>query len=499
MPVVPELRIRSLNDAPVRAESDYVLYWMTANRRSGFNFSLQRAIEWCVELNKPLLVLEALRIGYRWASDRLHRFVLQGMADNRTAFRDAPCRYYCYVEPEPGHGEGLLQTLADDAAVVVTDDFPCFFLPAMLRLVSRRLDVKLEAVDSNGLLPMRAAEKVYPTAYAFRRFLQKELPGHLNDVPKAGPFQGHDLPRPPSVSRSILDRWPEATAQELGASPSRLAKLAIDHAVRPACFDGGSSSAETALSRFLNEGLPLYASERNAPDKETASGLSPYLHFGHISSHEAFARVVDREGWTADQLSDQTKGARQGWWGMSEDAEAFLDQIVTWRELGYNMCWQRSDYDRFESLPEWAQASLAEHEMDERPYLYSPGQLESAETHDEVWNAAQRQLVREGRMHNYLRMLWGKKVLEWSETPREAVQTLIHLNNKYAVDGRNPNSYSGIFWCFGRYDRPWGPERPIFGKIRYMSSENTRRKLNLKSYLRQYGSQSGGEQQTLWS
>lgn len=487
MPAVPELRIRALNQAPVRTDGDHVLYWMTANRRTRYNFSLQRAIEWCAELDKPLLVFEALRIGYRWASDRLHRFILQGMADNQAALHDAPARYYPYVEPQIGHAEGLLETLAADSAVVITDDFPCFFLPAMLRLVSHRLDVKLEAVDSNGVLPMRAADKVYPTAYAFRRFLQKELPRHFDALPKSAPFQGYDLRNPPSIPRTVLDRWPEATQDVLKASSSALAEFDIDHDVKPASFDGGAAAAEAALSRFLEQGLPVYASERNSPDKETASGLSPYLHFGHISSHDVFTRIVELEDWSPGDVADNAKGAREEWWGMSEGAEAFLDQLITWRELGYNMCWQRSDYDRFESLPDWAQETLAEHESDEREFRYSLDEFESARTHDEIWNAAQRQLVQQGRMHNYLRMLWGKKVLEWSETPRDAVQTLIHLNNKYAVDGRNPNSYSGIFWCFGRYDRAWGPERSIFGKIRFMSSDSTRKKLQLNEYLAEFG------------
>jgi deoxyribodipyrimidine photo-lyase len=495
MQPVPAIRIRDLNKGTARPDGGYVLYWMTANRRTRNNFSLQRALEWCTQLNRPLLVFEALRIGYRWASDRMHRFVLQGMADNRRALKDLPVRYYAYVEPEQGHGAGLLERLAADAAVVVTDDFPCFFLPAMLRLVSGRLDVKLETVDSNGLLPMRAADRVYPTAYAFRRFLQKELPAHFGGFPKPAPFQGLRLPVPPQIPRDVLDRWSEAGARLLEATTTALSALPIDHDVGPACFDGGAVAAEARLSRFLQEGLPRYAEERSQPESDAASGLSPYLHFGHVSVHEVFTRLVESEGWSPDAVSSDTKGAREGWWGMSANAESFLDELITWRELGYNMCWQRSDYDRFESLPDWALATLAEHEADERPYIYALEELESAGTHDELWNAAQRQLVREGRMHNYLRMLWGKKVLEWSETPREAAATLIHLNNKYAVDGRDPNSYSGIFWCLGRYDRPWGPERPIFGKVRYMSSQNTRRKFNVTCYLKRYAA---GTQGQLW-
>ena len=170
------------------------------------------------------------------------------------------------------------------------------------------------------------------------------------------------------------------------------------------------------------------------------------------------------------------------------NAEQFLDQFVTWRELGYNFSSHRpGDYDSFESLPDWALETLATHARDERAVIYTLKDFASARTHDALWNAAQRQLVSEGRIHNYMRMVWGKKILEWSRTPEEALEIMIELNNRYGLDGRNPNSYSGIFWCLGRYDRPWGPERPIFGKVRYMSSENTARKLHVKEYLEKYG------------
>jgi deoxyribodipyrimidine photo-lyase len=171
---------------------------------------------------------------------------------------------------------------------------------------------------------------------------------------------------------------------------------------------------------------------------------------------------------------------------MSPAAEKFLDEAVTWREVGYNMAFLSPDSDRYESLPDWALRTLAAHEADPRPHLYSLEDFEAARTHDEIWNAAQTQLVEEGRIHNYLRMLWGKKVLHWSRTPREALAVLIQLNNRYALDGRDPNSYTGIFWCLGRYDRPWAPERPVFGTVRYMSSESARRKLRLDRYLSRY-------------
>ena len=165
----------------------------------------------------------------------------------------------------------------------------------------------------------------------------------------------------------------------------------------------------------------------------------------------------------------------------------WLDEFVTWRELGYNMTANRGDYDQYDSLPDWSRATLKMHIRDRREFVYSLDDFAAADTHDELWNAAQRQLLRQGRIHNYMRMLWGKKILEWTSTPREALDVMVELNNRFAIDGRDPNSYSGIFWCLGRYDRPWGPERPIFGTVRYMSSANTRTKLRVKEYLRKFG------------
>jgi deoxyribodipyrimidine photo-lyase len=173
---------------------------------------------------------------------------------------------------------------------------------------------------------------------------------------------------------------------------------------------------------------------------------------------------------------------------MSEPAEAFLDELITWREVGFNMAALRpEDYDRYDSLPDWARKTLAKHARDRREHLYSLEEFEQARTHDPLWNAAQRQLVREGRIHNYLRMLWGKKILQWTASPQGAADVMIELNNRYALDGQDPNSYSGIFWVLGRYDRPWGPERPVFGTVRYMSSQNTARKVAVQSYLERYG------------
>ena len=484
---VPADRVRSLNEAPTHPERGYVLYWMTSARRSTWSFALDHALDLAEEMAKPLVILEALRVGYRWASDRIHRFVLQGMAENARRFATAPVTYYAYVEPTVDAGKGLLRALGADACAIVTDDFPSFMLSRMTAAAAAQLDARLEAVDGNGLLPLSATPHAFPTAYAFRRFLQRELAPHLERVPRARPFARRDLPRLAELPASITTRWPRAS-EALLSSSAALSGLPIDHSVPPVeALAGGSRAAEAALARFLREGLPRYE-DRNDPSIEATSGLSPYLHFGQISAHQIFHAVMTAEDWSLDRVNPSVRGSREGFWGVSRPAEGFLDQLLSWRELGYNFAWHRpQDEGRFESLPDWSRRTLAAHAEDARSPRYGLAELEAAATYDELWNAAQRQLVLEGRIQNYLRMLWGKKVLEWAASPKQALEILLHLNNKYALDGRDPNSESGIFWIFGRYDRPWGPERPIFGTVRYMSSDNTRRKLDVKPYLARYG------------
>lgn len=488
---VPPIRVHGVNERPLRTDGDYVLYWMIAQRRTRWNFGLQRAIEEARRLGKPLVVLEALRCGYRWASDRLHRFVLDGMRDNMGRFDAAGIRYLPYLERKAGEGTGLLEALASRAALVVTDEFPCFFLPAMVRAAGSRLDVRLEQVDGNGLLPLRAAEKPYPTAYSFRRHLQKTLPDHLSVCPEPEPLADVGDLRGAELPPEVAERWSFCTAEEL-ADPGLQAGCEIDHEVGPVELEGGSVAGELRMEAFLDSRLDRYG-ERNQPEADAASGLSPYFHFGHVSAHEVAFRALEREDWSPDDLAETTKGKREGWWGAQPATEGFLDELITWRELGYGFAFHRpDDYDSFNGLPDWARASLEKHALDEREYLYSLEDFAAARTHDELWNAAQRQLLREGVIHNYLRMLWGKKILEWTRSPQEAFEVMVELNNRYALDGRNPNSYSGISWTLGRFDRPWAPERPVFGVIRFMSSQNTARKLRVKGYLERYGTSAPG-------
>ncbi len=415
-------------------------------------------------------MFEALRCDYPWASDRIHRFVLDGMADNEAALEGTGVGYYPYVEPEKGAGKGLLQALAQHAAVVVTDEFPTFFLPRMVDAAATKIDVKLEAVDSNGLLPIRVGDRCFTRAYDFRRFLQKKLADHLSEMPNSRLSENEELRPFPGVPESIAKRWPRASAKLLSGGED-LDGLPIDHAIAPVDEKGGFGAGQNRLDRFLEERLERYGEDRNQPEATATSGLSPYLHFGHVSAHQILDAVARREDWTPWKLADDRKGARKGWWNLEASTESFLDELVTWRELGYNFCHHRPDHGEYSALSDWARESLAVHALDERPYMYSLDEFEKAATHDDLWNAAQNELRATGRIHNYLRMLWGKKILHWSRSPQEALDIMIELNNKYAIDGRNPNSYTGILWVLGRFDRAWGPERPVFGKVRYMSSQ----------------------------
>lgn len=487
MSTIPPIRINACNDAPIRSERDFVVYWMIAQRRLSYNYALEHAVELAQAHQVPLVLLEALPSEYPWASERMHQFVIDGMADKVRRLADSNVTYYPYLEREHGEGKGLLEALGERAVAVVSDDFPAFFLPRMVAAAAKKLDVRLEKVDSNGIVPLRAPGKAYKRAYDFRRWFQTHGREHLDTFPRRHPLVGKQVPPLAKLPADITERWPAATLDRL-ADPSFVTRLPIDHEVKPvAAHPGGEDAARDRFQTFLTERLEGYGKRRNYPEDDHTSRLSPYLHWGHISAHEVVGAVLEQERWSLEDLADNSKGKREGWWGLSEDAEAFLEELITWREVSYNTCQYVENYDAWESLPDWAIETLEEHADDPREHVYSLEEFERGDTHDELWNASQMQLVKDGRIHNYLRMLWGKKILHWSASPQDALEIMVELNNKYALDGRDPNSYSGIFWVLGRYDRPWGPEREIFGKIRYMTSKSTRRKYKVDGYVEKWG------------
>lgn len=483
-------RITARNDRAVNPDASYVLYWMISARRTRFNFGLQRAVDIAEDLGKPLLIVEPLRCDYPYASDRLHTFVIEGMQANARSAVRSGASYYPYIEPRAGAARGFIDAAASDAAVVVTDWFPTLDLNRSVEAAAKRVPVRVEAIDSNGLIPVAAHGRAFPSARGYRAFVQRTLREHLAAFPLEDPL-ARLTSSAVALPGEFLDRWPAADMRSDARAIS--ASLPIDHSVVPVTTRGGTDGARDTLQEFLQRKLPRYGDESNDPDADCTSRLSPYLHFGHIGAHEIFSAVMTHERWTTRKLRPVRAGAREGWWGTSPAAEHFVEQLVVWRELAFNGCAWVPGFTSYETLPGWARKTLEAHRDDPRPHVYGLEQLENADTHDEVWNAAQRQLRREGWFHGYMRMLWGKKILEWCREPAEALDRMEYLMNRYSLDGRDPVSYLNFGWVLGRYDRPWF-EREIFGTVRYMTSASAKRKLKMKRYLQVYANGGSGLQ-----
>ena len=476
-----QARLRQVNDLPLNSDGEYVLYWMQIYRRFDHNHALNYALAVARHLRKPLVIYEGLKLTYPWASRRLHTFILEGMLENRRTARKRGLNYWPFVETPNQSGRGLVRQLASRAAAVVTDDFPCFIIPEQTAALANKRVAPVIAVDGNGIVPMAL---LGPPVYAAAH-LRPRLHRAFADA------WGHRAGSQPEFSMAskvvIEPPFPLWQAEDL---TEFIAALPLDATVFPVVsMTGGPSAAKKRLRAFITHRLTGYASNRSQPappEKGHGSGLSPYLHFGHISIEEIAEEVLNSRGkWQVDQLNPAGRGKREGFFSPDIDVNSFLEEALTWRDVGFNWHWgRRGDTKSLQAaLPSWAWHTLHKHAADHREHLYSLEEWENAQTHDELWNAAQRELVATGTVHNYLRMLWGKKVLEWSATPEQAFQTLVHLNNKYALDGRNPNSYTGILWCFGLFDRPWAPERDVFGVIRFMSSSNTAKKFKMGAYL----------------
>ncbi len=478
----------SLNNKQPNKEGDYVLYWMQVNRRFQYNYALEYAVAWANKLNKPLLIYEGLSIEYPWACDRFHAFIMQGMEENLEFAKANTLNYYSFVEPEIGAGKGLFYQLVENACTVISDEYPVFITKKHNERVAGKIDVPYITIDSNGIIPLGITDKAPYSAYLFRKVMQKYFKEGFTNPPKKEPAEELKNRQKIKLPHKFLQQYPRAD-KILEDIPGSIHKMDIDHEVGILKMDGTRQAALEKMKQFIAYSLLTYNDKRNHPDEKKTSGLSPWLHYGKISEYEIIKAVLGHqpEGWSLDKLTPNG-GKSLGFFNGNESIESFLDEVITWREVGFHFAHHVDNYDEFDSLPGWAIKTMGEHTHDEREWIYSLKELEQSQTHDEIWNATQTQLREEGIIHNYLRMLWGKKVIEWTPDHRTALAYLIELNNKYAIDGRDPNSYSGICWCFGRFDRAW-QERPIFGKLRYMSSESTKRKVKLDQYLSKYGNQ----------
>lgn len=479
-------RVFERNSKEPNEQGDYVLYWMQSNRRFQYNFALEYAIDWANKLGKSLLIYEGLSCNYPWASDRFHHFIMEGMKENLNYAEKKDINYYSYLEDEPGAGNGLLYSLAQNACTVISDEFPVFIIRKHNEKVGSKLEVPYITVDSNGIIPLGLTEKAPYNAYFFRKIMQRNFLECFTNPPKKNPLDDLGNGKLIELSSNFLGKYPSAE-RYLNDIESFIRSLPINHDIKKIDLQGTRKAALGKLGQFVQYGLPEYDDKRNDPDENKTSGLSPWLHYGKISEYEIVETVFEYQPdeWSLDDITFN-KGSTGGFFNGDPNVDSFLDEVITWREVGFHFAHHEPDYDQYDSLPDWALKTLEEHKDDPREHIYKLEEFAQSRTHDEIWNAAQAQLREEGIIHNYLRMLWGKKVLEWTPNPETALAYLIELNNRYAIDGRDPNSYSGIFWIFGRFDRAW-QERPIYGKTRYMTSESTRRKVKLKQYLDKYG------------
>jgi deoxyribodipyrimidine photo-lyase len=452
-------RIRLLNAAPPHSEGEYVLYWARMNRRIDYNHALAFAVETANLRRLPVLFYEHLSCAGPYSSDRFHAFILEGVRDNARRAEQLGIGYHFHLRRTFLHSEGPLTMLISRAAALVTDDHP---------LCQERLPpaagirVPFYAVDSSCIVPMRRLENRQYAAYSIRPRIKRLLPQYM--MPLRMPTAIARWAAPPVVPR--LD----------------YASSDIDHSVKPSLtFRGGPAAARRLLDHFLQNGLRRYARDRKEPSAHATSGMSPYLHFGHISALE-IALAAEAYAREHKLIADE-----------------YLEEIIVRRELAFNFACHAEKPDTLANLPRWARETLRRHSKDVRDPCYTREVFENACTHDALWNATQKELMLRGKIHGYYRMYWGKKIIEWSATCQDALETMVHLHDRYALDGRDPNTYTNILWCFGLHDRPWS-ERPVFGTIRYMSFDGMKRKTDVDEYLREIGllERTGKDPYRLW-
>ena len=426
---------------------EYILCWLRNSFRAVMNPSLNFSIDAANMLGQPAFVLITPGAGFASLLLRQYSFMMEGIAELSTSLAEKGIAAVIRM----GDAAEELAAFGARASVVVTDSGYLRHEREMEKKAFTLLSCPFVTVESSTVVPLRAlpGREEYSAA-TLRPRISRILHLYLNPAPDP-------LPRIDSTGMSIKGA-PESMDMFHG-------NTIIDEAV-PVVEGkrGGYSSARSLLDEFINTKLMYYGERRNDPSLDATSGLSPYLHSGQISPVEVTLSAMGRAG---------------------EDAHVFIDELVIRRELAFNFVRYNENYDSIRSIPRWAMETLAANEQIEREYIYTLDQFEKASTHDPYWNAAQKQLVTTGVIHNYMRMYWGKKIIQWTPSPEKAYEYMVYLNNRYALDGNDPNSYGGIAWCFGKHDRPWA-SRPVFGKVRYMNDRGLLRKFDMKPYLEKY-------------
>ncbi|MFP5237724.1 MAG: deoxyribodipyrimidine photo-lyase [Acidobacteriota bacterium] len=437
-----------------RPNARCVVYWMQRAQRIYDNPALDAAIEAANILGLPVVVFFSVIPNYPHANLRHYHFLAQGLRD---VAADAAERGVGFVLRR--HPNNSLEAFLEEvhAALLVGDENPCREPERWRQVLAKRLPIPYWTVDADVVVPSRIFARDYFLLHHFRPHLHRELPRFLIDPQNLAPL--HPWRSDPSIAG-------ESAHDDLTRGFSKL-----DRTIGPVdTFTGGSHAANKRLRDFIRLDLAHYETRRNHPDKRGTSRLSPYLHFGHINPI-TIALAVRR-------------AAEQGIAAPSA-AERYLDELIGWRELAALFVRHNPNYDNWECAEPWARTTLLAHASDPRPARYTLDQLERAQTHDDLWNAAQQEMVTTGWMHNYMRMYWAKKILEWAPDPATAFDWAVILNDKYQLDGRDPNGYAGIAWAIvGKHDRPWF-DRPVFGTVRPMSEASTRKKLNAAAYIQQ--------------
>lgn len=442
-------RIQQLNGRAIR-QGEYVLYWMQQSQRAECNHALEYSIDFANRLDLPVLVVFGLMDDYPDANARHYRFLLEGLKDVQRSLAERGIK----MGVRHGHPVEVALEAGNKAAVIICDRGYMKHQKDWRRQVVDEADCRVVQVESDVVVPVEVVSgKAEYAARTIRPKIQKHVDRFLVEL------------KPCSVNKGSLHL--PFDNLNLEDTDQVLENLKIDRSVAPvsAIFRGGSSQAKKHFQAFLDNRLSHYSENRNQPQTDDTSYMSMYLHFGHISPIYLALQVKQLETAPEENRSD------------------FLEELIVRRELACNFVHYTDDYDSFSSIPDWCRKTLEEHRGDEREYIYTSEQLENAETHDEYWNAAMNEMRVTGYMHNYMRMYWGKKILEWSSNAEQAFQTALALNNKYFLDGRDPNSYANVAWIFGLHDRPWR-ERPVFGKVRYMSASGLERKCDIEGYVR---------------
>jgi deoxyribodipyrimidine photo-lyase len=442
--MIQKERVKFLNSKGVR-KGQYVLYWMQASQRAEYNHALEYAISKANDLRQPLIVFFGITDQFPEANERHYWFMLEGLKEvKRSLERRGIQMVIQHKSPELGSIE-----LAKKASLVVVDRGYLRIQKQWREHAAQRMECPLIQVESDVVVPVEeASPKEEYAAATIRPKISKKLGRFLVPLKPMGP-----------VADSLALDF---DSFDISDTARAISKLRIDRSVKKVDdFHGGTTQAKRHLNDFIANKLDQYAELRNDPTLDHLSLMSPYLHFGQISPLY-IALEVSR---------DKGRGK-----------EAYLEELIVRRELSMNFVNYNVRYDSLESIPEWAHKTLGGHRKDKRPFIYTLKELGQAKTHDPYWNSAQNEMVVRGKMHGYMRMYWGKKILEWSKTPEEAFRVALYLNNKYELDGRDPNGFTGIAWCFGKHDRPWG-ERAIFGQVRYMNDAGLKRKFDADKYV----------------